>query len=114
MMQPDPDAREAAFQARMEALTRDYLHALPARRAALAEHWHACADTNAEAAWERVREIAHKLAGSAPCYGLDAIGKAARDLDKLLSGAAANRARVVAGPYLDRLLLEMDAAIGAA
>lgn len=105
----DPD--EAAFQAQIEALRRQFLEELPERRAALAAAWRECADAGDDAPWQRLRDVAHKLSGSAPCYGLDAVGGSARHLDKLLSGRAPCRKRAAADAAVTDLLAALDAAI---
>ena len=89
----DPDFTDAAFQAQIEALRQHYLQGMPERRVALIEAWRDCADGEEEPAWLRLRDVAHKLSGSAPCYGLVEVGDAARDLDKLLSGRTPCRTR---------------------
>jgi hypothetical protein len=110
-MAAELDPREAAFQAQIEALRLHFLQELPERRAALAAAWHDCVDAGDEAPWMRLRDVAHKLSGSAPCYGLDAVGEAARNLDKLLSGRAPCRERGAAGDAMAELAAVLDAAI---
>ena len=105
------DPREAEFQAQIEALRRHFLEELPERRAALAAAWHDCADAGDEAPWLRLRDVAHKLSGSAACYGLDAVGDRARDLDKLLSGRAPCRERAAVDGAVTDLVVTLDAAI---
>ena len=105
------DPREAEFQAQVEALRRHFVGELPDRRAALIAAWDVCADAGDEAPWLRLREVAHKLAGSAPCYGLDDIGDAARALDRLLSGRTPCRERGAVDESVAQLLARLDAAI---
>jgi HPt (histidine-containing phosphotransfer) domain-containing protein len=109
----ETDPREAEFQAQLEALRRHFLQELPARRAALASAWSECADGADEAPWLRLRDVAHKLSGSAPCYGLDAVGDAARELDRLLSGRTPCRERASAAAAVARLTTALDEAIAA-
>jgi HPt (histidine-containing phosphotransfer) domain-containing protein len=113
-MAAELDSREAAFQAQIEALRRHFLQALPERRAALTAAWHDCVDSSDDAPWQRLRDVAHKLSGSAPCYGLDAVGDAARDLDKLLSGRAPCRERAAADAAVTDLVAALDAAVRSA
>lgn len=113
-MAAELDPREAEFQAQVAALRRHFLGELPDRRAALVAAWNACADAGDEAPWLRLRDIAHKLSGSAPCYGLDAVGEAARELDRLLSGRSPCRTRAAAGAAVISLTTVLDAAIVAA
>jgi len=108
------DPREAEFQAQIEALRRHFIQELPGRRAALASAWDDCVDGGDEAPWLRLRDVAHKLSGSAPCYGLDAVGDAARDLDLLLSGRMPCRERDLATAAVALLTVVLDAAIVAA
>lgn len=110
-MAKDVDFTDPAFLAQIEALRRHYLQGMPGRRAALADAWQGCLDGGDEAAWLGLRDVAHKLAGSASYYGLDALGKAARDLDKLLSGRSPCRERALAEPAVARLSALLDAAI---
>jgi hypothetical protein len=51
------------------------------------------------------------LSGSAPCYGLEAIGNLARSLDRLLSAKPPCRERAVAGGAVAELSAALDAAI---
>ncbi len=105
------DPREVEFQAQMEALRRHFLHELPERRAALVSAWGDCVDAGDEAPWRRLRDVAHRLSGSAPNYGLDAIGDAARELDKLLSGRTPCRERAMTNDTVTRLTVALDSAI---
>jgi len=107
----ESDPREAEFQAQIEALRRHFMQELPGRRAALASAWSDCVDAGDEVPWMRLRDVAHKLSGSAPCYGLDAVGDAARELDRLLSGRAPCRERAAATPAVASLTTVLDAAI---
>ena len=107
-MATEVDPGEVEFQAQVEALRRHFLQSLPERRAALAAAWCDCADAGEEAAWQRLRDVAHRLSGSAPCYGLVAVGELARSLDKLLSGKSPCRERAVAAGAV----AELSAALG--
>lgn len=109
----DTDFSDAAFQAQMAELRKHYFAGLPARRAALAEAWAACVDAGAEAPWQQLRDVAHKLSGSAPSYGFEAMGLAARELDRLLSGRAPCRQRTGVAAEVARLIATLDAAIAA-
>ena len=109
MTAKDPDFADAAFQAQIEELRRHYLQGMPERRLALIEAWRECEDGGNEQAWLRLRDVAHKMSGSAPCYGLDAVGEAARELDKLLSGRAPCRTRAQAEVPVARLRALLDA-----
>lgn len=110
-MAADVDPREIEFQAQIEALRRHFVGELPTRRAALASAWADCDDGGADAPWLRLRDVAHKLSGSAPNYGLDAVGEAARALDRLLSGHHPCRERSVASAAVDTLTVALDVAI---
>ena len=83
-------------------LTRRFLAGLPDRVAAIAAGL-ATGDLDAAA------RGAHALAGTAGSYGFDAVGDAARSLERLLEaeGAAAGEDRQAA---LERLLREAQAA----
>jgi HPt (histidine-containing phosphotransfer) domain-containing protein len=110
----DADSAESEFQAQLAALRRTYLQGMPARRAALDEAWQACTEAGADGPWEQLRGVAHKLSGSASSYGFEALGVAARELDKLLSGQVACRERARAEPLVARLHAALDAAIASA
>jgi HPt (histidine-containing phosphotransfer) domain-containing protein len=110
-METNPDSRQAEFDAQVAALCRRFLEGLPARRAAFADAWRECTDGGDDAPWQRLRAVAHKLSGSAPCYGLEAMGEAARALDLLLSRRPACRARADASAAVTRLQAALDAAI---
>ena len=107
------DPREAEFQAQFEALRRHFMQELPDRRAALVSAWNACADGDDEASWLRLRDVAHKLSGSAPNYGLDAVGDGARSLDRLLSGRTPCRTRGAVEGVVVQLVTVLDEAIAA-
>ncbi|WIG54537.1 MAG: hypothetical protein OJF61_000323 [Rhodanobacteraceae bacterium] len=112
-MGAETDPREIEFQAQFEALRRHFVQELPARRAALVSAWGDCADGGDEAPWQRLRDVAHKLSGSAPNYGLEAVGDIARGLDKLLSGRTPCRERAAAGSVVTDLTVALDEAIAA-
>ena len=107
----DTDFEDAAFQAQIEALRQLYLQDLPARRIAFIEAWQGCTDGGGEASWLGLRDVAHKLSGSAPCYGLEALGDAARELDRLLSGRPPCRERARAEASVMRVRASLDASI---
>ena len=107
----ESDPREAEFQAQIEALRRHFMQELPGRRAALASAWSECVDAGDEPPWLRLRDVAHRLSGAAPCYELDAVGDAARELDRMLSGRTPCRERAVAMVAVASLTAVLDAAI---
>lgn len=114
MTKADPDALDAAFEADMVVLRQHYVAGLPARGAALAEAWAACADAGDEAPWQRLRDVAHKLAGSASSYGFEALGQTARELDRLLSGRAPSRSRAAVAALVTNLTAGLAAAVAKA
>jgi HPt (histidine-containing phosphotransfer) domain-containing protein len=114
MVESDPDARDAAFEAEMAVLRQHYVASLTTRRAALVEAWDGCADQGEDAAWQRLRDVAHKLAGSASSYGFETLGGTARGLDRQLSGRTPCRARGQVEAQVAALLAALDAAIGTA
>lgn len=107
----ESDPREAEFQAQIEALRLHFVGDLPVRRAALVAAWAECEDAGDEAPWQRLRDVAHKLAGSASSFGLEALGDVARQLDKLLSGRTPCRERAAATTAVAALVKALDAAI---
>lgn len=107
----DADFEDPAFKAQLETLRQHYLEGLPARRTAFVEAWHGCVDGDGEVAWLSLCDVAHKLSGSAPCYGLEALGVAARELDKLLSGKAPSRTRAQVADVVVRVQGLLDAAV---
>lgn len=112
-MVTETDPRESEFQAQFEALRRHFMQELPDRRATVIAAWDACTDGGDETPWLRLRDAAHKLSGSAPNYGLDAVGDFARALDRLLSGRVPCRERAAAGAIVMDLTAALDAAIAA-
>lgn len=110
-MATELDPREVEFQAQIEALRRHFMQELPDRRAALATAWGDCIDGGDDAPWERLRDVAHKLSGSAPCYGLDRVGVAARELDRQLSGRTPCRERAAVDGAVAELRVALDTAI---
>lgn len=109
----DAEFSDPEFQAQLAALRRKYVQGLPARQVALARAWRDCAAGAGEPAWQQVRDVAHKLAGSASSYGFDALGSAGRELDRLLSGRAPSRDRALVEPLVRRLAAALDAVITA-
>lgn len=113
-MAMDTGFADAEFQAELAALRRRYLLGLPARRAALVEAWDRCVDRGAEPAWLALRQVAHRLSGSAPCYGLDEVGAVARELDGRLSARPPCRDRNAVAQPVARLQRLLDRAIARA
>lgn len=107
-MQSDLD--ELTFQARYDALHQEYLAALPQRRNSVAETWALCTDDAQSPAWCELQALAHRLSGSAPCYGLEAIGVAAHRIDRRLSSKVPCRDAVTLEPMVAALLAALDAA----
>ena len=110
-MAKDVDFTDPAFLAQVEALRQHFLQGVPARHAALKDAWRGCIDGGGESAWLSLRNVAHNLSGSASCYGFEALGETARELDKLLSGRLPCRERALAEPVVARLSALLDAAI---
>ncbi|MCE5233619.1 MAG: Hpt domain-containing protein [Mizugakiibacter sp.] len=108
------DGDDFDFEARLAALTRDYVRALPDKRAELARLWHACRADAAAPEWGALRQLVHRLSGAAPNYGFEALGEAARALDALLSGASPCRDPLRLAPALAACIVALDAAIGGA
>jgi HPt (histidine-containing phosphotransfer) domain-containing protein len=107
------DLAEAEFDARYRLLQSQYLSELPQRRKAVAALWAASMRDAASPAWRELHSLAHRLSGSAPCYGLDAVGEAAQEVDRLLSAKPPCRELPVLRPAVSRLLNLLDAAIAA-
>lgn len=98
---------------RLQARLRErYIDSLPDKRAAI------------DAAWQRVRScgwrdrdvaslrnLAHRLAGSAGSYGLDALGLAACELDASLASAVDDAQRGTIETRVSTLLGEFSEAI---
>lgn len=97
------------FEARYEALRTAYFAALPQRRADVAEQWRACRLDPQSPAWRELHTLVHRLSGSAPCYGLDEIGVAAQKLDRMLSGKSPCHDVAALAPWMDCLLVALDA-----
>lgn len=102
---------DAAFQAQLETLRQHYVQGMPARRDAFVGAWRGCTDGGNEASWLGLRDVAHKLSGTAPSYGLEALGDAARELDRLLSGRPPCRERARVQAIVERVQALLDASI---
>ena len=98
-----PPADEFDYEARLAALTRIYVTALPDKRADLERLWAACADAAADETWQALRTLAHRLSGSAPNYGFEVLGAAARALDTRLGGKTPCRDRTLLAPLVAAL-----------
>jgi len=99
----------------MQALRQRYAAALADKRSALLAHWRAWRVAQCDdAPLHELAVQAHRLAGSAGCYGYATVGARAGELDALASGALAGAAGVDL-PGLDRamslLLNAIDSAI---
>ena len=106
-----PPADEFDYEARLAALTRTYIATLPDKRADLERLWTAaCADAAADETWQALRTLAHRLSGSAPNYGFEALGDAARALDACLGGKTPCRDRAILTPLVMALREALTAA----
>ena len=87
-----------------------YVQSLPDKHAALANAWRGFASAPDEQTAIELQALAHRLAGSAPAYGYEAIGEAAHVVDALLNAwtkrpapereDAATLAKQIAAPTL--------------
>jgi|SRR5579885_3006590 len=107
------DLGNADFDARYRWLRAHYLSELPQRREAVSSLWADAMRDPTSPAWHELHALAHRLSGSAPCYGLDAIGETAQELDRLFSAKPPCREVFVLRPTVLRLLERLDAAIAA-
>ncbi len=114
MTAQDVDFSDPEFLAQLEVLRQHYVQGMPARQAAFRDAWRDCVDGGAEPAWQSLRDVVHKLSGTAPCYGLEDLGAAARELDRLLSGRPPCRVRGQAEPLVARVQALLDASVPAA
>lgn len=105
-----PPADEFDYEARLAALTRTYVAALPEKRVDLERLWAACADAAADETWQALRTLAHRLSGSAPNYGFEALGDAARALDARLGSKTPCRDRAILAPLVMALREALTAA----
>ncbi len=105
-----PPADEFDYEARLAELTRVYVAALPDKQADLERLWTACADAAADETWQALRALAHRLSGSAPNYGFEALGVAARTLDTRLGGKPPCRDRALLAPLVAALHEALTAA----
>ena len=68
-----------------KALRHAYLMSLDKKRANLIECWHSLAESHwSNTALHNLRHALHQLAGSAAPYGLEAISRAASELEQLI------------------------------
>lgn len=70
---------------RFDSLRVRYARSFASKRAALAEAWRAFADTAEAARASELQMLAHRLAGSAPTYGYEALGAQAGVVDRALA-----------------------------
>lgn len=111
MTAQDVDFSDPEFLAQLEVLRRHYVQGMPERQATFRNAWRDCVDGGAEPAWQSLRDVAHKLSGTAPCYGLDELGAAARELDRLLSGPPPCRVRAQVESMVARVQALLDASV---
>jgi HPt (histidine-containing phosphotransfer) domain-containing protein len=69
---------------RFALLRQRYERSFPDKRAAFERAWHALRAKPDERHAASLQSIAHRLAGSAPPYGYEALGSSARSLDAML------------------------------
>lgn len=70
---------------RFEFLRVRYARSFASKRVALAEAWRAFADTADVTRAKELQVLAHRLAGSAPTYGYEALGAHAGVVDRALA-----------------------------
>jgi HPt (histidine-containing phosphotransfer) domain-containing protein len=106
------EARMAESPQFAELRTR-YVQSLPDKRAALGNAWRAFASAPDERAAIELQALAHRLAGSAPAYGFEAIGEAAHVVDALVNAWMKHPAsdREDAGTLAARIAAPMQALI---
>lgn len=107
----DVDFSDPEFLAELEVLRQHYVQGMPGRQATFRNAWRDCVDGSAEPAWQSLRDVAHKLSGTAPSYGLEELGAAARELDRLLSGRPPCRVRAQVEPMVVRVQAMLDALV---
>lgn len=90
---------------RFDSLRVRYARSFASKRAALAEAWRAFADTADATRARELQVLAHRLAGSAPTYGYEALGAQAGVVDRALAdwNEAAPNARESAAELVRRL-----------
>lgn len=69
-----------------DQLQARYVASLPLKRLELAQAWARLADQPPSDRRSRLQDMLHRLAGSAPAYGLEEVGKHARAADLVLIG----------------------------
>ena len=112
MASKDADfAADPEFLAQLEVLRQHYLQGMPGRKVAFRNAWRECVDSGAEPAWQSLRDVVHKLSGTAPSYGLEELGAAARELDRSLSGRPPCRVRAQVEPAVARVQAMLDALV---
>jgi len=82
------DAARERFRAQLERMKKGYVSRLPERAAELEELRPGLSAGDA-AASQQVRDIVHRLSGTAGSYGLDEISRAATELELRIDKAAA-------------------------
>lgn len=107
-----------SLEDRLQALRRQYAQSLPQKTDDLARAWTCFRAAPADrVAATALHACVHRLSGSAPAYGFDAVGAAAQPADALLSGwinAPADDAAAAAlcqalAPHIETLLATLRA-----
>jgi len=70
---------------RFDSLRERYARSFASKRAALVQAWRAFADTGDPNSARALQVLAHRLAGSAPTYGYEALGAYAGVVDRVLA-----------------------------
>ncbi len=98
---------------RFESLRVRYARSFASKRATLAEAWHAFADSADASRARELQVLAHRLAGSAPTYGYEALGAYASVVDRAIAdwSEAAPNARESAAELARRLSAPAQALI---
>lgn len=98
---------------RFDSLRERYAGSFASKRAALAQAWRAFADTGDPNSARALQVLAHRLAGSAPTYGYEALGAHAGVVDRVLADwcLAAPSTRESTAELLLRLAAPVEALI---
>ena len=78
-------APSLAFVERFDALRQRYAQSLPFKAAEIATLWRSLEESPDSPTVDALQQAVHRLSGSAPAYGYEAIGAAAQWLDLQLS-----------------------------
>ena len=90
----------------LDALHARYARSFASKHAALLEAWQAFSAARDEPSARKLHDLVHRLAGSAPSYGYEALGLRAREADHVLTVGGSGLAERLVTP-VEALLTDL-------